>query len=74
MINPLDLLPDDLGEYLGCSLFTGATYLYVGHVNSKTGKEKNKAEAAKEKIEELSRSIEKNCLSEDAINYLKKQA
>ena len=74
MINPLDLLPDDLGEYIGCGLFAGATYLYIDHVQSQAGNEKKKSEEAKEKIKELSRSIEKSCLSDEALEYLKRQA
>lgn len=73
MINPLDLLPDDLAEFFGCSLFAGSTYLYVDHIKGKSKGDKTKAEQAKEKIHELSRSIEKNCLSSEAMEYLKNQ-
>jgi hypothetical protein len=73
MINPFDLLPDELGEYIGCSLFTGATYLYVDHIKSQAQNEKSKVDVARQKIDELSRSMEKNCLSDEALNYLKNQ-
>lgn len=69
----LDLLPDETGEYIGFGLMTGATYLYLDHIEGKTTNAKSKVEEMKGKMQELSRTINNNCLSPEALNFIKNQ-
>ncbi len=70
----LDLLPDETGEYIGATLMGGATYLYLDTLHEKNLTEKQKAEALKQKIRELSETVDKSCLSPEAMAFLKEEA
>jgi hypothetical protein len=71
MVNIFDLLPDEIGEWIGCGLIGSASCLYIDHVKSGRKTEKSKAQEMKVKMEELSKRFNSSCLSPEAINYLK---
>lgn len=68
-----DLLPDETGEYIGCGLMTGATYLYVDHIHAKASDEKSKVAEVKQRMQELSETMNNTCLSPEALNFIKGQ-
>lgn len=71
----LDLLPDEIGEFLGFGATGGATYLYVKKLKDDLIKgELSISELEKEskqKVSDLKVQMEKNCLSESALQYVK---
>lgn len=69
----LDLLPDETGEVIGFALMGGMTYLYIDNLDAQIENQKSKAEEIKGKMEDLSRKFNSNCLSPEAINYLKNE-
>lgn len=81
-----DLLPDETGEFFGFSILGGSSYLYIKKLKSELEQQKGffeeseknllktiqkKEEVFEKQKKELDRKLEANCLSDEAIQFLK---
>jgi hypothetical protein len=71
----LDLLPDEPGEVLGFTFFTGATIYYINSINEDLRKQEsrysNLSNITQREISKLKEELERNTLSESARNYVR---
>ena len=71
----LSLLPDDVGEFLGFGLLGGCSYMGIKHMSKKVNAEKYKGQEMEEKLNKIilkqSDKIKKNCLSDEAMDFIK---